>query len=299
MRPACVLCLLVQVVVGVRRFFLFSDIGYDPYFGTEQGIPCQGQRPSEWGSPECASPGFLVNSMSRDMQAAAPQFAISCGDLIENGRLNETEALNAFDFVANSTRQSTHYSRMPKPTIVTALGERDLGRSTFSEQNSSAFLENMAESLVNRSFLNHQAAASFKRCGYYSLSEIRSLRIIVLNTEVWSFGRSASPEGDPCGQLRFLQDELNAVRESDAFAVIVGHKPPGIAITAAGIEEVTPTTVRYWADSFQIQYQAIIADNSDIISFQLFGHTGFFSFIADMRISSSEKDDGLPLLMES
>jgi hypothetical protein len=274
--------LAAQLVSGVRRFFLFSDVNYDPYFGTDLAEPCSANRLSDWGNTGCSSPAFLVSSFSSDMLAGAPQYAISCGDSIANSGLNETESLLAYDFVANWTRLSTLYSSMPQPTIIAALGERDINSAVISEQNNSAYLGSIADSLHNRTFLSAASTALFKRCGYYSVTQVRFLRIIVLNTELWAVGARDTDE-DPCGQLKFLSEELDIVRNTDGFCIIVGHKPPGIAPVSDG-EEVTPNTMRYWSDRFQLWYQQIIFTNRDIITFQLFGHSGYFSFIADVNL---------------
>jgi hypothetical protein len=107
----------------------------------------------------------------------------------------------------------------------------------------------------------------------------------VLNTNLWLVGASSDAQTDPCDQLAFLRAELETAAAEDRSCIIVGHHPPGIAPVGSG-EQLTPKSTRYWDGRFQEQYRNIVFMNRQSISFQLFGHTGMFFFVADAALGA-------------
>ena len=285
------LLVLLSDVSCVRRFFLVSDYDYDPFYGTPLASSPKCSLPtSPWGLPGCNSPEQLLISLSTDMFDGAPQFVISCGDwLAYEAALNESDAIAAFDWMANLTKLSTSLSTMPAPTVAAALGECDIYDVTDS--NTTIYLDTLASTLLNNSIIAAAEVATFESCGFFSRNVTPTLCIIVLNTDLWSVsGPSAnSADPDPCGQLKFLSDALDQARASGRVCIIVGHRPPGIDITAP-LEEVTPNTLYYWIQAYQSAYIPIIWSNRDVISVQLFGHAHAFSLIADPNL-------GVPLFV--
>lgn len=119
-------------------------------------------------------------------------------------------------------------------------------------------------------------------CGGYTRREVvPDLVVISLNTMLWGVNlnkkyNQGNPNNelhvpdhyteDPFGQLQWLKDELSKARAGGKKVYIVGHHPPAdqSVIVLAGED--------LWKQGFQLRYEHIVSEFSDVVTAQMFGH---------------------------
>lgn len=97
------------------------------------------------------------------------------------------------------------------------------------------------------------------------------LRLIVLNTNYYFNNNGTSPYSsisDPVGQFSWFSDTLAKSNALGQKVLIIGHVPPGVY----GRSVYNITEKRWFFDSFNEQYIAIIRSYCSTIIGQLFGH---------------------------
>lgn len=119
-------------------------------------------------------------------------------------------------------------------------------------------------------------------CGGYTRREVvPDLVVISLNTMLWGVNlnkkyNQGNPNNelhvpdhyteDPFGQLQWLKEELSKARAGGKKVYIVGHHPPAdqSVIVLAGED--------LWKQGFQLRYEHIVSEFSDVVAAQMFGH---------------------------
>jgi len=76
-------------------------------------------------------------------------------------------------------------------------------------------------------FIGKEAAASLKKCGYYTLGIRKGLRLIALNTVLYysANNMTSATANDPGGQIAWLKKTLEEAKKNDEVVYIAGHIP--------------------------------------------------------------------------
>jgi len=181
------------------------------------------------GNYGCDSPYILVMSSLEAMHKFQPKpdFIVWTGDSAPHWREPSPPDQN---YIMNVT--SAVFTRLdqlfPGIPIVPALGNHD---STPPDQFPISTTEQKTPEYYidlwkNGDFGKHieaEGKESFQSCGYYSKVLYNRLRFVVLNTNIY-YGDNYTKGEDPCGQLDWLNDTLQAANET---VFIVAHVPPG------------------------------------------------------------------------
>jgi hypothetical protein len=211
--------------------------------------------------------------------------------------LGKERAVPAFSALAQLL-STVHGQVFALPNFQGALGNNDFIPDYHFDLSKPAhpLLQNQSHVLGNLSLLQPSEVDIFGKCGYYAREAESGLLIIVLNTVLWCLflDPPLSVEHlDPCGQFRFLEQQLIDARMKSLKVHINAHIPPGINLYGAlqqGLSASYPE-IMYWRDDFVSRYSALLKQFRDVVAVQWFGHTHQFSFLA---MSESFGDDGPP-----
>lgn len=159
------------------------------------------------------------------------------------------------------------------PALVAVEGNEDFVphyHFNVSAPGENALLNWTAATMQQYGFLNSDQADQFSQCGFTSRrvgplpSTGATFRVLHLNTVLWSpLLKPSITTGDPCGQLAWMETELDAARAAGDMVYIQGHIPP---------------SKHYYWYSILDAYLALIQSYDDVIAAQFFGHTHRLEF---------------------
>lgn len=266
-----------------------SDIHYDPYYNTPSAVGhCTTGTASPMGQPKCDAPLALVRAAIDDVKARRPDYVVMSGDWLRHSMdaLPLSDAVPTFNSVAAMLGEIGG-GVFPLPNLAGALGNNDFIPDYYFNESAPThpLLANLTEVLVNNSLLEAPEGATFARCGYFYREVANSsLSILSLNTLVWTVmlePTPASPASDPCGQMHFLQRQLERARVGGRRVLVVSHVPIGVNLYNVLHGGFGAPEAVYFQNVFALRYRTLIANYSAVIIAQLFGHTHRFSFVAD------------------
>jgi len=227
------------------KFWHMTDIHLDTLYSAagDRADFCRnssfGSSAMDSGDYQCDSPLLLLKSAVRAMSQFEPdpEFILWTGD--SNPHWNKDLDGNdgpTYPYIWENlkTIHKILANYFPNATIVPVLGNHDAfpADSFPSYENSSESTNIYTDYLKNGTlgdFITGSSRDTFKKCGYYSrdllTSQNTSIKLLNLNTNIYYKNPLASGP-DPCGQLDWLELELNNAKASD-HVYITAHVPPG------------------------------------------------------------------------
>lgn len=195
---------------------------------------------SKYGDFKCDSPKKLVLSAINYLKTKLPDpdFILWTGDSSPHWKNdNERKWREVYSNLKWITRAL--HQKFPNTTIIPALGNHDSHpadffpdpsiNATLSKRIYSGYIEQGSLGDLLRDYPD--AKNSFKRCGFYAIrkqnyTENVTQTFLVLNTNLYYSNKAKNYEADPCGQFKWLREELQNSKENERV-FIVGHVPPG------------------------------------------------------------------------
>lgn len=247
---AAALAAQVLCVCGLR-FAVVTDLHYDPLVSPEynQSTYC---RPPEaagaqfhpelfygrvrapkvtgggqYGRYMCDSPRALVDSAAAHMRATlgsgssgAVSFGLVLGDNVAHF-LDNASFLEATKYSATLLKDV--FGDIP---VVPAVGNNDV-LPDYEAVCNSAHYAMLADLWVRQGWLDADQVPFFRYSGAHSrVVPGTSLRVIALNTNLFSFKNRAPAPLDDCGQLAWLSGQLATAAAQGEDVYIIGHIPP-------------------------------------------------------------------------
>ncbi|KAF2359321.1 Calcineurin-like phosphoesterase domain ApaH type [Trinorchestia longiramus] len=182
-----------------------------------------------YGNYLCDAPWPLVRAGLDAMVKIEdkPDFILWTGDIGPH----VSDPRPSFEVIFRALSNVTHelLARFPAPvTILPVLGNHDAFPQDDFPNCPSSFFERYLTEGGWDSVLTVQQQDSFKRGGYYSYDAPASVKVIVLNTNMYYFGNElGTSDPDPCGQFSWLLTEMDSAQQQHAKVMLVGHAPPG------------------------------------------------------------------------
>jgi sphingomyelin phosphodiesterase acid-like 3 len=248
----------------------------------------------------CGASSDLVESFLSEAARATngkPDFVLFTGDATRHfaDGLKEGTVHNAVTYLYNTTK--AHFPDTPVlqlPTIV--LGNNDwYPHDTVNITSYEACVEGTNgeppvatnEHLQNAAKDNEEIFAdkmeeAIFACGGYTRREVvKDLVVLSLNTMIWGTKLNTkynkmNPNNklhvpdhyteDPFGQLEWLKQELLQARVTGKKAYVIGHHPP------ADQSIIVDTGNNLWSQGYQLRYENIVSEFSDVVAGQMFGH---------------------------
>ena len=255
-------------VAETGRFLWFSDLHYDPFYGRggawlSRGAGCAFDDAPSDGQVECDAPLALINSALRAAKSLPPpDFILVTGDLSRHGtdQLDQPEEtlVDIFNAVAQAFK-----SAFPRSSLVFCLGNNDAIADYYLDVDDPKIFR-LAMNTNMRHILAKSEVETFRRGGFYSRPMRNNVKIIALNTVIYSMNHQPRYSGDdPLGQFAWLETKLSRTRQEGGRVMIVGHIPPTIG---------SFRRAQFWQNRYLNQYLDLIEEYSDIVSCQLFGH---------------------------
>ena len=259
---------LPTCVAETGRFLWFSDLHYDPFYGRDgawlsRGAGCAFDDAPSDGQVECDAPLALINSALRAAKSLPPpDFILVTGDLSRHGtdQLDQPEEtlVDVFNAVAQAFK-----SAFPRSSLVFCLGNNDAIADYYLDVDDPKIFR-LAMNTNMRHILAKSEVETFRRGGFYSRPMRNNVKIIALNTVIYSVNHQPRYSGDdPLGQFAWLETKLSRTRQEGGRVMIVGHIPPTIG---------SFRRAQFWQNRYLNQYLDLIEEYSDIVSCQLFGH---------------------------
>lgn len=286
-----VLLVLVGVLVAMTaaaaaadsltQIALFSDVHYDPLYGTASGFRCTSSSAKDLGQKGCDSPLALVERTVADISAQAFSLTVYCGDWQRHQFDKSSLPTSAiFSNLSEMFAKIETDGNFSDPAFAGAFGNNDVVPDYYysqTEKKSQEELEERVEAMQLEGLLSSGESDRMKTCGFYT-HETPEVNIIVLHTLLWAHTLTpplSSIEMDPCGQFAFLREQLKLTAQSGKRAMIVGHIPPGLDVykVLSKGSFTAESSDMYWKLEYQSTYDDIIKNYAATVNIQLFGHT--------------------------
>eukprot|EP00796_Vickermania_ingenoplastis_P005599 gene5599-4022_t len=277
-------------------FSLIGDIDLDPAFGTPNayGTCTSYKSTSLLGDTGCESPITLAFSVSSDCSLQKSSYTMFTGAWSRHKAQEVGITVDDVFFpLSLSLNTIGTTGSIAPPTLAAAVGGTDFRPSYHFDYAASEQpdLSAAAAVLEMRQLLLESEKSTFTKCGYYVRDASDTLRIVVLNTVIYS--RDLQPAvaedvEDPCGQLAFLREQLEGAASASKKVILMGNIPPTVNVT--GIVErgqlADEATDLLWIPRFQKAYLTLVSAHAETVALQVFGHTYRFSLVADPAMGS-------------
>ncbi|CAN8005426.1 unnamed protein product [Ixodes pacificus] len=277
-----VLTSLVHSEVETGFFWHVTDFHYDKNYTTHgvRDAMCHlfsnrsgsGDIIGPYGDVKCDAPKLLVESAVAAMQSIEPNpdFVLWTGD-----NLPHVEHVSWSDLYAQTRWLGQRLREaFPDHPVVPTLGNHDCSPPNYMRpDNMSLFLSDAGFNEL----LPSSSWSIFEKAGYYNWTVSGSLRLVCLNSMLWYAGNKApAPKGSVDDQLVWLREQLQEAHQLGQKVFISGHVAPGFYTHALSPEFGTSGLLR---DEINEAYQDLIANFTDVVSGQFFGHQHANSFV--------------------
>lgn len=236
--------------------------------------------PGDFGRYGCDTNQNLLSSVLSAMSLvnAKPDFIIFTGDAAAHALSDQSDQLQAIGHVANSLQNT-----FPGTTIIPAIGNNDV----YPDYTVSCDDPNLSRLYAAyEKFIPFNQSLSFFKMGSFTVSPQTGLRVVSINTVLYSTKNSPGLGVDPCGQFAWLRGVLTESRSGGEKVYIIGHIVPGL----------DPDLFEpMWYPDYSDQFVQIILDYSDIIYGSFFGHMhrDEFRILATSQASKNGKGTAL------
>ncbi|CAG9582415.1 beta-fructofuranosidase-like protein [Leishmania major strain Friedlin] len=296
---AFVICASAAAAIKVS---FVSDVHYDPAYGTANAHgTCNTTSASPFGQPGCDSPAALLAVATSDIMMQRPAYTFFAGDWQRHGMSSTSlTTTDVFEPLSQYFARIMDASKDPsfnRPHVTTVLGNNDVIPNYYFNITTTPHttLNTQIDIMKHYKLLNTTQGTVMSECGYYSGIASAHLRVLGVHTLVWTYNLSpalSDTETDPCGQLAWMESEINAARAAGQKVIIIGHIPPQPdvfrIINRGAVGPVEDDM--YWKPMYQNAYTSLLSKNKDIIALQLFGHSHRFAILGDEEM-------GVPLIV--
>ncbi|KAJ4461080.1 putative Ser/Thr protein phosphatase [Paratrimastix pyriformis] len=263
---------LLPFYVRAESFWLVTDFHMDShytgYVDSSQPKNCWAQKgsapPQTFGRYGCDPNMELVNLFTGSMKTIDPKpsFILLNGDFCGHD-ISSGEKFDTVRTVYQSYAQS-----FPNVPLLPSLGNDDaLDNYQLACGPNNDYYNKLSEvfNATGMTFQTSDDMATFQRGGYYSYSPLPNLRIIVLNTVLYSPSNrnfDTSRDSDPCGQFAWLQTTMAKAQQKGESVVVMAHIPP----TDNGYDSQF-----LWRDAYADRWFSLLSANRQI-PLSIFGH---------------------------
>jgi len=267
-----------MVVRGSRRVLLLSDLHANPRYTPTSSPSCHCVPPSgpaqqctptrpasEYGQIGCDAPLPLVEAALAAASQAVPEpdAVLVSGDLVWHHPSNRSASIDTFRRVAGLLGDAF-------PSACVMLGNNDVFPDYDSNISDPSFYAQQAGVAGHVCNLTDASAAQYAERGFYSRQLWPGLRLVGLNTNLYSIWADETDPGldpadtpDPLGQFAWLQQQLDNAAAAGAALWIVGHIPP-----ALDSFDRRPL----WQLGYARRYWELLRAQPGVVTAQMFGH---------------------------
>jgi len=214
-----------------------------------------------FGKTGCDTPLALLNAMTdRLKKETKPRWVFIAGDM----SAHKLTTIPGAQALAIQTVSQALQVTFPSTPLYFALGNNDaLSKNYVFTCGPDNQWFNYMYSLWEK-YIPADQKDTFLQMGGYAVSLTHNLRLLVLNTVLYSLNDTPHLEdADPCGQFEWLENHLIDAKKKGHHVYLLGHILPGIDSYG-----YTPL----WADSHNSKYIEITSKYRSVISAQLYGH---------------------------
>jgi sphingomyelin phosphodiesterase acid-like 3 len=139
------------------------------------------------------------------------------------------------------------------------------------------------------SLQGEQQAGPFQAGGYYYVLPSPGIRVIILNTILYSLRATHSSEADPCGQFEWLENQLALAEKKQETVYLISHVVPGVVSWENSNKQLDSAFSPFWVDRFWERYRELILKYSGLIETHMFGHAhrDYFRLMGDKPFGGS------------
>jgi len=189
-------------------------------------VPPNVQPAQMFGNYACCSPFALLQAtMDWLVQHTPVDFVVWTGDTPRFYNVTFEDLMQAESMVVSLLQTS-----FPSTAIFPSLGNHDTVPVNLFDPNNATYISQLhAIGSLWSKWLTPDALKQFLVAGYYTMSFSSSLRIVSLNTNLWStLNTLISPQDpDPGQQLAWLEQVLINATLHNEKVLLLGHVPPG------------------------------------------------------------------------
>ena len=230
-----------QVAATKVNFFHISDLHLDTLYSVngsyserchESANLTSGDGLNPAGDYRCDPPLLLIDSALKAMATADPEpdFILWTGD----SNAHWVDGPNLTEVYSNLKRLTKLIrENFPETTVIPVLGNHDTykpdnypDRTAKDSTMDPKFYDYYVEEGSWGEFIPKESVETFKKCGFYRYPLPNNMTFFVLNTNLYYGNKLPLNYTDPCGQLQWLEDELDNLGEYDQ-AFVAAHVPPG------------------------------------------------------------------------
>lgn len=299
--------LLAKTPDGNSSFVSLADIHLNPFAGCEdKKPPCglaikltqantkewqqilQKEGPTKLSYYSQDTNAVLFNSMLSKLKqvdkSIQPAFVLIIGDFLAHDfrgkyiKFTGDKTNKGFTIFVKKTLQYISeqiHQTFPEINIYSVVGNNDSYTGNYqSDPNGQFFAEvsTIFAGNIKNTKQKDELLNTFARGGYYSITLSSQLRLIILNTVLFS-SKDKKPEVKKAAaeQLQWLNNELKVAAKNKQKILLTFHIPFGIDVYST-LRENLRDIIEFWDPSFTKVFKQELNDNASMIEAILPGH---------------------------
>lgn len=287
------------------QFLSLADIHFDPFINCQQKTPClvieklRTSSSSAWPALLAAydsnvparrqdtSYSLLTSALAAAKKAAQTRdvkFVLVLGDFLAHDyrkyyvKYSNDKTLSGYQAFVRKTFEflNAEFAKaFPEKSIYMVVGNNDSYRNDYVMTVGGDFFQDMA-ALWSRLIKNPTNQASMQRgfanAGYYAVNIQDNLRLIVLNSVLFSTkARGKNINAAAQQELNWLHNELSQAAANEQEVFIAMHIPMGVDIYAS-LKTRLFKLIALWKTEYSNDFQADLEQYAPIISAVFAGH---------------------------
>jgi hypothetical protein len=239
---------IYRSLTGADEFtvLFLNDIHYDPNYlptGTPENACRKAvSKPNAsyaFGQYGCDAPQFVIGSLLNYAHSVvpSPDFIVIAGDFPAHDLdLTHSGLLSIFQSVFSMV--SAYFPGIP---IYPTMGNNDFDPEWGTVSSDPDDFENFAKA---QRWLSDSELATLKKGGYF-FHDFGQLRLLFLNTVMYSIKRKDTGDSDPFEQFAWIDSTASAARAAGMTVGTVMHVPPGIRKVGSKVGWYAEYAARY------------------------------------------------------
>lgn len=287
------------------QFVTLADIHFDPFIACHRQVPCPlinelreapaSAWPAIFSAHRADTPQYrqdtnydlLTSAMTAAKQAAQQhhaKFVLVLGDFLGHDfrklykKYTQDKTLTGYQEFVNKTLTFLNNelaSTFNHTTVFALVGNNDSYGGDYYSNPQGRFYSDTGQlwgSLIKDKQQRAEMQRQFSRAGYYAVNIAPNLRLIMMNTVLFSYKvRGKNVKEAATAELTWLHEQLLAARENHQHVLIAMHIPIGVDVYAF-LKFRLFRLIEFWEQAYAKQFEAELEEFAPEITGILAAH---------------------------
>jgi sphingomyelin phosphodiesterase acid-like 3 len=279
---------------AAEKFITVADLHFDPFTSCSTMTPCpiivalENTPSSQWKAIlkvlDTKAPQYQQDTNFTLLETALAgfkkinaeqhaQFVIVLGDMLghkfqdkyKKYSLNKTDPGYA-EFVKKTLEflNAELAATFPTTAVYMVVGNNDSYAGDYVSDPLGAFFSDTAKQwsgLIQDKDLARQMSLAFSNAGYYAVTPQSGLRLIVLNSNLFS-AKAIAPETAGDDEFNWFEQQLATAHDNHERTLLIMHIPAGIDVFAS-LAHQPVTLTEFWRDAYTERFKRDLMTYAD------------------------------------